>query len=88
MYKHEVEEFANYEVYMDGDDNKTETICLCDTGEMARIIAKHLAMHAKKPNTKIYVTGIYRPGDFVPGGGWYDAFWRDGEGKLQTGGLG
>lgn len=88
MYKHEVEKFANFEVYTYGDDNQIETLCLCDTGEMARIIAKNLTMHAKKPNLKIYVTGINYPGDFVPGGGWYDVFWRDEEGKLKSSGLG
>ena len=88
MYKHEAEEFANYEVYMDGYDGKIETLCLCNYGEMARTIAKDLAMGSEKPNVKIYVTGIYRPGDLIPGGGWYEVFWRDEEGKLQSGYLG
>lgn len=88
MYKHEVEKFANCEVYTYDDDGKIETLCLCETGEMARIIAKHLAMCAKKPNVRIYVTSINYPGDFVPGGGWYDVFWRDEEGNLKSGGLG
>lgn len=87
MNKHEVEEFANYEVYMN-DGDQYETICLCDTGEKARTIAKDLAMGSEKPNVKIYVTGIYRPGDMIPGGGWYEVFWRDEEGKLREGYLG
>ena len=88
MYKHEVEKFARYEVYMHGDNDQTETICLCSSREMAQIVAKHLAMNAKKPNVKIYLTGIYHPGDLIPGGGWYDVFWRDEEGNLREGGLG
>ena len=88
MYKHEVEKFANYEVYTHDENGQIVTLCLCDMGEMARIIAKSLAMHEKKPNVKIYVTSINYPGDFVPGGGWYDVFWCDEEGKLQSGGLG
>lgn len=88
MYKHEVEKFANYEVYTYDDNNQIVTLCLCDMGEMACIIAKSLTMHDKKPNVKIYVTGINYPGDFVPGGGWYEVFWRDEEGKLREGYLG
>lgn len=88
MYKHEVEKFANYEVYDKTETGEIETICVCGDGQIATIIAKNLAMAAKKPNTKVYVTSISYPGDFVPGGGWYDAYWRDENGNLRSGGLG
>lgn len=88
MYKHEVGEFANYEVYDKTESGEVETICVCGDREMATIIAKTLAMAAKRPNTRVYVTGVYHPGSLIPGGGWYDAYWRDGEGKLRSGGLG
>lgn len=87
MRKTEVEAYANYEVYVRGEDGGTETICLCDSHEMADTIAKRLVMGAKEQNIKVFVTSVSDPQDFVPGGGWYDVYWRDESGNLRSGGL-
>ena len=87
MKKSEVENYSNFEVYTHGEGGKAETICLCDRHKMASIIAKCLVMGAKEPNIKVYVGGVYYGGEFVSGGGWYDVYWRDENGKLNSGGL-
>lgn len=87
MRKTGVEAFADYEVYVHGEDGKVETICLCNSHEMASVIAKRLVMGAEKPNIKVYVSGVYYGGEFIPGGGWYDVYWRDEDGKLRSGGV-
>ena len=75
MYKHEVEEYANYEVYEYLYKEKVikHTICICKE----LIVAKGIAiMLAKKDPTgdSYYLTGINHPGDMIPGGGWYYEF--------------
>lgn len=87
MKKSEVEAYADYEVYVRNPDGSVDTVCLCDSRQMAGVIAKRLVMGAKEPNIKVYVTSISNPQDFVPGGGWYDVYWRDENGKIHTGGL-
>lgn len=87
MRKTEVEAFADFEVYTHGEGGKTETICLCNSHQMADTIAKRLVMGAKEPNIKVYVSGVYYGGEFIPGGGWYDVYWRDENGNLHSSGL-
>lgn len=87
MRKTEVEQYANYEVYTIGDKSDINTICLCNSRAMADIIATRLAMCAKDPNVKVYVSGVYYGGELIPGGGWYDYYWRDENGELRSGGV-
>ena len=54
---------------------------------MASAIAKLLAMKTKEPNIKVYVSGVSYVGAFIPGGGWYDVYWRDEKGELKSGGV-
>lgn len=87
MTKYEVEKYAEYEVYAHGEDWEVETICLCNSRKVARTIAKRLVMGAEKPNIRVYVRGVYYGGEFIPGGGWYDVFWRDEDGNLRSSGV-
>lgn len=87
MKKSEAEAFANFEVYIHGEGGKTETICLCDTHQIASAIAKLIAKSTKEPNIKVYVSGVYYIGAFIPGGGWYDVYWHDEKGELKSGGV-
>ena len=75
MYKSEVEEYANYEVYEIVND-KVHIICVCHTFDDAEGIAKRLA-YLDKSYDPYYITGIHNPGDMVIGGGYYDRYQKD-----------
>lgn len=86
MYKHEVEEYANYEVYeylKINEKIKIHTICICKELIIAKVIA---IMLAKKNPTgySYYVTGINNPGALIPGGGWYYEFHQKDGKVLQS----
>lgn len=86
MYKYEVQDFADYEVY-EIVDNKVHILCACKEYEVAKVIAQTLAYLDKNCDT-YYVSSINNPGDFVPGGGWYDSWYKDKEtGKLKQSSL-
>ena len=87
MRKTEVEAYADYEVYCLGENNSIDVLCLCNKRKMAETIAQRLVMGAEKPNIKVYVSGVYYGGEFIPGGGWYDVYWRDENGNLRSSGL-
>ena len=87
MKKSEVESYANYEVYIHNPEGGVDTICLCDSHKMAGVIARALVRNAKEHGIKVFVTSVSDPQDFVPGGGWYDVYWRDENGEIKTGGL-
>ena len=74
MFKHEVEEFANYQV----SDKDGKVICLTHTEKEAEYIAKFFAWNDEDYET-YYVTGVNNMGDLVIGGGWYYAWRRDRE---------
>lgn len=82
MYKHEVEDYANYEVYeyLYKEEVKKHTICICKELIIAKCIA---IMLAKKDPTgdSYFVTGINHPNDFIIGGGWYYEFHQK-DGKI------
>ena len=85
MWKHEVEEFADYEVY-EIVEGKVHILCACKEYDVARTIACMLAMNDKQGDS-YYVTSINHPGDLVPGGGWYDSWRKNSEGKLVRSSL-
>lgn len=90
MWKHEVEEFVNYEVYeiLEKDGKKEcHIICLCHDYKMAEGLCRVLASNDDSGD-KYYFTGVNHPGDFVPGGGWYECYYKDKEtGKLKHSSL-
>lgn len=74
-----------YEVYLKGENHRT--ICVCKDLDFAVIIAKTLALYANPtPNGRVYVSNVGRdaPYDIVPGGGWYECYYKDENGDLQT----
>ena len=86
MYKHEVEDYANYQVY-EIIDKKVHTICVCKTFDDAKNVAVTFA-YLDKSYDPYYVTGIHRIGDLIPGGGYYDCYQKDKEtGKVKHSSL-
>ena len=86
MYKDEVEEFSKYEVY-EIVDGKYHCLCLCKEYEVAKNIARTFA-RLDPACDAYYVSSVNHPGDFVPGGGWYDSWYWDKEtGKLKQSSL-
>lgn len=88
MYKHEVEEYANYEVYeylTIKEEIKKHTICICKELIVAKGIAIMLAKKDPKGDS-YYVTGVNNPGAFIPGGGWYYEFHQK-DGKILQSSL-
>lgn len=84
----EVEDFSQFEVYELIGEKKNEyhCLCICKEYEVARTIAIVLALKDKN-HDKYYVSNVSRPNTFVVGGGWYDCFWTDENGKLKTSSL-
>ena len=85
MNKYELEKQINYEVYQ-YLDGKYDFICATKDYAYAKGLAIMLAQR-DKDNDSYYVTGINYPGDFVPGGGWYDEFHKNEEGKIVMSSL-
>ena len=77
MKKSQAEEFADYEVY-EIVDGKYHCLCLCKEYDVAKSIAKTFARLDPACDT-YYVSSVNYPGDFVPGGGWYDSWHWDKE---------
>ena len=84
----EVEEFAAYEVYelIGEKEDEYHCLCVCKEYKVATIIAKLLAMNDLSRD-KYYVSNVSIPNTLVPGGGWYDCYYRDEEGKLRKDSL-
>lgn len=71
-----------YQVFHKTPTGENDVICLCSEKEYADMVAKSVALIAV-PNKKIYVTSYQPEGPCSEaGGGWYDAYWRDEDGKL------
>ena len=77
MDKTNVEEFDSYEVYELIEGNY-HCICVCKEYNMAALIAQLLAKEDPSCDA-YYVSSVNYPGDFVPGGGWYDSWRKDKE---------
>ena len=72
------------QVFRKTPTGERDVICLCSERGYADMVAKSVALIASEPNKKIYVTG-YQVDWWTSseaGGGWYDAYWRDEDGKL------
>ena len=86
MNKHTVEEFADYCVY-EILETGVHYLCVTKEYDIAKNIAKTFARLDPKCDT-YYVTSVNYPGDFVPGGGWYDSWHKDKiTGKLKQSSL-
>jgi len=86
MYKYEVKDFAKYEVY-EYVNGKKHTLFICNEYDIAKNLARTLARMDPVCDT-YYLTGIHNPGDFIPGGGWYECWhWDNEKGCLITGSL-
>ena len=85
MWKHEAEEFCDYEVF-EIVDGKVHILCACKEYKVAEVIAVTLAK-ADPSHDHYFVTGINHPGDFIVGGGWHDEYWIDENGKLRKSSL-
>lgn len=86
MKQENVKDFAEYEVY-ELVDGKYHCLCLCKEWKVAEVIAKLLAKYDPQGDA-YYITGVSVPNTLVPGGGWYECYQRDKDGKLKHTGLG
>jgi len=75
MYKYEVEEFAQYQVYEIVND-KVHTLCICNEFKAAKFIARTFAS-LDDTYGRYYVSGIHNPGDMIPGGGWHYCYHKN-----------
>lgn len=71
----------NYEVY-DVEKGKYCHIAYCEERLVAQVIAQTLAKADPKGDAYYLTSGNVLPGDFVPGGGWYDCFKKNEKGEV------